>query len=537
MAAKEQYLTEAHYLTCDKGSYPKRVKIDGNRTVKFSGDKAANANDLQRTSNFTCIGSVAFGAGFAVGLVVGVAALIPGPGWVVAALIAAAILAAIALAVLKCKSAAATRIWNPATISQKLKIQGYPALKLSSQMICPKEGGCIEASPTLWSAWGKQGLTYLGHLSDFSFGFLAGRGCGMMVTAGVSAAGGLGSLASKEGVKAFAKGFGKSFVEAAKKDVLEQLNFWKNAKSLKWITQNKFCVLLRGFGLYGAVNQHVGIWNDKDRSIPEKIGLSSLALVLDIFAAKGATKTCFPAGTKVHTRWGLANIERLEVGVPILTYNEVSGEREYKKVLKISRRMTQHMCVIELSNGEMIQVTPEHRFFSSGEWIAIEDLLIGDTLQTKNGDLLVIENKVIMTNFVEVFNLEVEDNENYYVTEDGILVHNGYKEVTNSGGEKVTREFVDNEDVLLKTAEDAAGGSLDGFTEIKEYWWEGIPQNGPYAGKKIKIEWNPIGHNIGGINEGPHTKIMEWVANAGKNEKGKFVVVRKIFIEGQEVFK
>ena len=199
--------------------------------------------------------------------------------------------------------------------------------------------------------------------------------------------------------------------------------------------------------------------------------------------------------------------------------------------------MTQHMCVIELSNGEMIQVTPEHRFFSSGEWIAIEDLLIGDTLQTKNGDLLVIENKVIMTNFVEVFNLEVEDNENYYVTEDGILVHNGYKEVTNSGGEKVTREFVDNEDVLLKTAEDAAGGSLDGFTEIKEYWWEGIPQNGPYAGKKIKIEWNPIGHNIGGINEGPHTKIMEWVANAGKNEKGKFVVVRKIFIEGQEVFK
>ena len=44
--------------------------------------------------------------------------------------------------------------------------------------------------------------------------------------------------------------------------------------------------------------------------------------------------------------------------------------------------------------------------------------------------MLVIENKVIMTNFVEVFNLEVEDNENYYVTEDGILVHNGYNKAS-----------------------------------------------------------------------------------------------------------
>lgn len=80
MADKEQYLTEAHYLTCDKGTYPKRVRIDGVRIVKFSGNLAANANDLQRTSNFTCVSKVAFAAGFAAGLALGVAALIPGPG-------------------------------------------------------------------------------------------------------------------------------------------------------------------------------------------------------------------------------------------------------------------------------------------------------------------------------------------------------------------------------------------------------------------------------------------------------------------------
>lgn len=421
MADKEQYLTEAHYLTCDKGTYPKRVKIDGVRTVKFSGDKAANANDLQRTSNFTCVGKVAFAAGFAAGLALGVAALIPGPGWVVAALIAAAIVAALVIARLKCKSAAASRVWIPATVSQKVKIDGFPALVMSSQMVCPKEGGCIVASPTLWSAWGKQALTNLGHLSNFAFGFLAGRGCGMMVTSGVTAAGGLSSLASKEGVKAFAKGFGESFINTAKTELAEQFNPF-TGWNRSWI-----CNGLRGLGLFSAYKQQYDIWTDDEKNLLEKIQSSALGLILDIFAAKGMTQTCFPAGTKVHTQWGLANIERLEVGVPVLTYNVGTGEREYKKVLKISRRMTQRMCVIELSNGEMIKVTPEHRFFSGGEWTPIEDLQIGDTLQSKNGDLLVIENKVIMTTFVEVFNLEVEDNENYYVTEDGILVHNGYK--------------------------------------------------------------------------------------------------------------
>lgn len=421
MADKEQYLTEAHYLTCDKGTYPKRVKIDGVRTVKFSGDKAANANDLQRTSNFTCVGKVAFAAGFAAGLALGVAALIPGPGWVVAALIAAAIVAALVIARLKCKSAAASRVWIPATVSQKVKIDGFPALVMSSQMVCPKEGGCIVASPTLWSAWGKQALTNLGHLSNFAFGFLAGRGCGMMVTSGVTAAGGLSSLASKEGVKAFAKGFRESFINTAKTELAEQFNPF-TGWNRSWI-----CNGLRGLGLFSAYKQQYDIWTDDEKNLLEKIQSSALGLILDIFAAKGMTQTCFPAGTKVHTQWGLANIERLEVGVPILTYNVGTGEREYKKVLKISRRMTQRMCVIELSNGEMIKVTPEHRFFSGGEWTPIEDLQIRDTLQSINGDLLVIENKVIMTTFVEVFNLEVEDNENYYVTEDGILVHNGYK--------------------------------------------------------------------------------------------------------------
>ena len=186
-----------------------------------------------------------------------------------------------------------------------------------------------------------------------------------------------------------------------------------------------FCRLMKGLGLSGAIMEQVDIWTDEDKAIWEKILSSGIALILDFIAGKGATTVCFPAGTKVHTQWGLADIEKLEVGVPVLTYNEETGEKEYKKVKKVMRRMTRRMCALELSNGTTIEVTPEHRFFSNGEWTPIEELNVNDTLQLKDNSIVVIENKIIFPTFVEVYNLEIEDNENYYVTEEGVLVHNG----------------------------------------------------------------------------------------------------------------
>ena len=127
----------------------------------------------------------------------------------------------------------------------------------------------------------------------------------------------------------------------------------------------------------------------------------------------------------------LVEFTKLEVGVPVLTYNEETGEQEYKKVKKVMRRMTRRMCALELSNGTTIEVTPEHRFFSNGEWTPIEELNVNDTLQLKDNSIVVIENKIIFPTFVEVYNLEIEDNENYYVTEEGVLVHNGCNDAAN----------------------------------------------------------------------------------------------------------
>ena len=428
--ANEQYLTTAHYLTCSKGAKPVRVSVDSQKSVKFSGSLAATSKDLQTKSNFICAGSVAFAAGAIAGVAtfaVGACMCVPGPGWVMAAIIAAVVVAALIFAGCKCASAAATRSWIPATTSQRSKLNGTPLLTLSSQMTCPAEGGIITAQETLWEAWGQQALTNLGHIANFAFGFLVGRGgASMVVEAGTAAA---GASSAGQAATTFARTFGKSFLNTAKENLLQQFTGWNQG--------GMFCRFMKGFGLYGEVKAHYDIWTDDEKSTWEKIKASGMSLILDVFAAKGATTVCFPAGTKVHTQWGLADIEKLEIGVPVLTYNEETGRQEYKQVKKVMRRITRRMCAMELSNGTTLEVTPEHRFFSNGEWVPIEELNVNDTLQLKDNSIVVIENKIIFPTFVEVYNLEIEDNENYYVTEEDVLVHNG------CGERKISQEDYD----------------------------------------------------------------------------------------------
>ena len=413
--ANEQYLTTQHYLVCTKGAKPVHVSVESHKSVKFSGSLAATERDLQRKCNFICAGSVAFAAGAAAGVAAAVCAFIPGPGWIVAAIIAAAVIAGLIIAGGKCAAAAATRYWDSSTVSQRSKLNGAHLLTLSSQMICPAQGGVITAEPTFWSAWGTQTLTNLGHVSNFAFGFLVGKGCANMAIGAGSAA--AGASTAGEAVTTFGKTFAKDFAMTAKENLVQQFTGWNQG--------GMFCRFMKGFGLYGQAKEHYDIWTDDEKSTWEKIKASGISLILDVFAAKGATTVCFPAGTKVHTQWGLADIEKLEIGVPVLTYNEETGEQEYKKVKKVMRRMTRRMCALELSNGSTIEVTPEHRFFCNGVWTPIEELNVNDTLQLKDNSIVVIENKIIFPTFVEVYNLEIEDNENYYVTEEGVLVHNG----------------------------------------------------------------------------------------------------------------
>ena len=409
---EEQYLTEKHYVVCDKGVAPKQLKVTSQTTTKMSGHLAATEKDTLLDNNFICVGSMMFIAGAAAG----VCACIPGPGWIVAAAIAAALIAVAVIGYFKCKAAATSRVWTQQ--SPVLEIHGKKALLLSSIMMCPAEGGTITPKETFWAAWKSQSLTNLGHIANFAFGFLAGRGAGAIAGEGIAA----GMAVEAGGMAAVRTGLqtaGRSFLNAARTELVESFTFkgWKNAGT--------FCKIMRGLGVGGAYYEQYNIWTS-DKDIVDKLKDSSVGLIMSIFAGKGSSLVCFPEGTKVHTDNGLQNIEDLQVGDLVLTYNEETLEQEYKPILVKHERYTMQMMALELPTGEVLEVTPEHRFYHNGEWIEASRLQIGDLLHLKNGDYTTIINIENFPKYQKVYNFDVEGNENYYVTEDGILVHNGY---------------------------------------------------------------------------------------------------------------
>ncbi|MDB4919071.1 Hint domain-containing protein [Mucilaginibacter sp.] len=82
------------------------------------------------------------------------------------------------------------------------------------------------------------------------------------------------------------------------------------------------------------------------------------------------------------------------------------------------------MMVVELQNGTIFEVTPDHRFLTKGEWREIQELYPGDELENIVGEPVAIKNTGSITRSAVVYNFSVWDNENYFVTEEGVLVHN-----------------------------------------------------------------------------------------------------------------
>ncbi|TGL14504.1 polymorphic toxin-type HINT domain-containing protein, partial [Leptospira meyeri] len=138
-------------------------------------------------------------------------------------------------------------------------------------------------------------------------------------------------------------------------------------------------------------------------------------------------RTCFVAGTKIHTKDGLKNIEDIRVGDVVLSWNEKTGEREYKVVTELFLHEVELLFEVKTTKGTTLETTWNHPFWvvNKKAWVEVKDLRVGDVLALADGALVEISH--IRSYDVEptkVYNFEVEDNHSYFVGEDGVLVHN-----------------------------------------------------------------------------------------------------------------
>ena len=89
----------------------------------------------------------------------------------------------------------------------------------------------------------------------------------------------------------------------------------------------------------------------------------------------------FPGDTLVHTKDGLKPIKDIQVGDKVLAWAEWKDEYAYKPVTHVFSGEKEYELVrITLDNGEVIEATPEHPLYVSGEgWRAAIRLLPGRT--------------------------------------------------------------------------------------------------------------------------------------------------------------
>lgn len=136
--------------------------------------------------------------------------------------------------------------------------------------------------------------------------------------------------------------------------------------------------------------------------------------------------TCFSGGTLVLTSKGAKTIEDVDIGDMVWAYDEKTGDIALKEVLVTHNLIRDSLYDVHLSNGDLVEATPNHPFFVHGTWFQVKDLNIGDTLTTyaKNDGIIIIDSLSLRKGKFMVYNFTVADYHTYYVGQGEVLVHN-----------------------------------------------------------------------------------------------------------------
>ena len=146
-------------------------------------------------------------------------------------------------------------------------------------------------------------------------------------------------------------------------------------------------------------------------------------------AARNSVVACFKKGVKVLTNNGYIDIDNIKVNDLVMSYNFDKNSNEYSKVIKtFEHKDINDDSYTIISGSIVIEVTSMHPICVSLnntlEFINAKDLKIGNRLVDYEGNIHEITSITCESVTDTFYNIEVENNHNYYVTEKNILVHN-----------------------------------------------------------------------------------------------------------------
>jgi hypothetical protein len=127
----------------------------------------------------------------------------------------------------------------------------------------------------------------------------------------------------------------------------------------------------------------------------------------------------------VETRDGPKRIEDIREGDYVLASDtDAGGSLGYERVVETSARIAPVLLHIHVG-AEVIKVTPEHPLWVYGRgWTEACKLRPGDGLVTASGSVVAVGDITRHEGQFKVYNFEVEQAHDYFVSGLGVLVHN-----------------------------------------------------------------------------------------------------------------
>ncbi|MCB9360224.1 MAG: hypothetical protein H6587_01705 [Flavobacteriales bacterium] len=133
---------------------------------------------------------------------------------------------------------------------------------------------------------------------------------------------------------------------------------------------------------------------------------------------------CFVAGTPVFIDNKYENIEDLKQGDYVNSYNFDQQKTELKQIKYFNIEKSVDLYKL-ITTTDSFVVTSEHPFYVIGkEWVKAKDLIKEDKLKNYSEQIIQVINVEKLEEEREVYNIEVDTNNNFYVGNGKILVHN-----------------------------------------------------------------------------------------------------------------
>lgn len=134
-------------------------------------------------------------------------------------------------------------------------------------------------------------------------------------------------------------------------------------------------------------------------------------------------KGCFPAGTPIAIEKGFKNIEDLQVGDMVWSWNELTQDLVLKAVTHTSQTLANTLVEFRVGS-EFLRTTPEHPFRTASEWKNAGELVHNEEVLRSDGMLMPVRDITHIAEETTVYNFEVQDTHTYLVGAWMLIAHN-----------------------------------------------------------------------------------------------------------------